>query len=295
MKNIIEIINLTKDYGDNKGVFDLNLNIKKGEVMGFLGSNGAGKTTTLRHLMGFIKADSGSVRINGMSCFKNSAQVQKNVGYLPGETAFFDDMTGEQFIKFIAAMRNISDLSRAKYLMEYFEFSQKGKIRKMSKGTKQKVALVCAFFHDPKVYLLDEPTSGLDPLMQNKFIELIKEEKAKGKTILMSSHMFDEVARTCDKAAIIRSGKLMGVYSASDLQAKVSRTYKIVFNSEKSIEHFVNTWGESAKTNGMTAIVKIEGVADKFIKAIAQYEIIDIDVQAGASEELFLQLYEKEI
>jgi ABC-2 type transport system ATP-binding protein len=200
---VIEIDQITKDYGNGKGVFDISMTVEQGEVMGFLGPNGAGKTTTIRQLMGFIHPDSGQVRINGLNCFAKAHEIQKSLGYLPGEIAFMDDMTGLEFIRFIAEMKHLKSLNRAKELMAYYELDLKGKIKKMSKGMKQKLGIVCAFMQEPEILILDEPTSGLDPLMQNKFIEMLKLEKQKGKTILMSSHIFEEVEKTCDRVAII--------------------------------------------------------------------------------------------
>ena len=177
--SIIEISDVTKDYGDNRGIFNLSLTVNKGEIFGYLGPNGAGKSTTIRHLMGFIHADKGTCKIKGYDCYKDSKKIQKFVGYLPGEIAFMDDMKGMEFIKFIADMKGMTDLNRAHELIELFELNPHGKIKRMSKGMKQKIGLVCAFMNDPEILILDEPTSGLDPLMQNKFVDLILEEKKK--------------------------------------------------------------------------------------------------------------------
>ena len=196
---MIEVKNLTKVYKNGKGVFNLNFSIKKGEVLGFLGPNGAGKTTTIRNLLGFIKPDSGYTKIKGLNSWENSSEIQKYLGYIPGETAFFDEMTGFEFLEFIGKLRNLRDTTKRDELINRLELDTSIKIRRMSKGMKQKIALITAFMHDPEILILDEPTSGLDPLMQNLFIEFIKEEKQKGKTILMSSHNFEEVERTCDQ------------------------------------------------------------------------------------------------
>lgn len=158
-----------------------------------------GKTTTIRNILGFLNSDSGNVYINGLETRKNAKIVQKYIGYIPGEIAFFDDMKGLEFIKYMAELRGLKDYNKMNELIKYFELNTKGKIKKMSKGMKQKIAIVCAFMHNPDILILDEPTSGLDPLMQNKFVELIQKEKKEGKTILMSSHSFEEVEKTCDK------------------------------------------------------------------------------------------------
>lgn len=195
--SVIALSHITKDYGGGHGVFDVSFAVEQGEVFGFLGPNGAGKTTTIRQLMGFLAPDSGTCTINGLDCRTQTAAIQKNMGYIPGEPALPDDIRGGEFIRFLAAYRGMRGTGRAGELCERFELDASGRIRRMSKGMKQKVAIVCALMHDPAVLILDEPTSGLDPLMQNRFIDLILEEKQRGKTVLMSSHMFEEVERTC--------------------------------------------------------------------------------------------------
>lgn len=194
LMNMIEVQNLTKDYGNNRGIFHLNFSIKQGETVAFLGTNGAGKTTTIRQLMGFVKPQNGIAKINGLDCFQQEEVIQKQVGYLSGEIAFLDEnMTGQDFIKFMSDIKKIENHQRIKQLITYFELDTQIKIKKMSKGTKQKIGLIVAFMQDAPVLILDEPTSGLDPIMQNKFIELIMKEKSNGKTIIMSSHIFEEV------------------------------------------------------------------------------------------------------
>lgn len=174
---IIKINNLTKDYGNGKGIFDVTFTIKKGEIFGFLGPNGAGKTTTIRHLLGFIIPKEKKCIINGLDCNKDIDLIQKKIGYIPGEINLMEEISGIQFIKFMADYRGMKNLGRANELIKRFELDSKCKIKKMSKGMKQKVGIVVAFMHDPDILILDEPTSGLDPLMQNEFVNLILEEK----------------------------------------------------------------------------------------------------------------------
>lgn len=236
--SVIEIKNLTRDYGNGKGIFDVSFRVKEGEVFGFLGPNGAGKTTTIRHLMGFIKNQVGQCTISGMDCWQESAMIQEVVGYIPGEISFFDDMTGTEFLKFVTNYKGLENLARQKELLKRFELDPKGKIKKMSKGMKQKLGIVTAFMHNPDILILDEPTSGLDPLMQNRFIELIAEEKAKGKTILISSHIFEEVERTCDRIGIIKQGKIMTVDDVETLRERHMHTYTVTLNSPEEAEAF---------------------------------------------------------
>ncbi|HAX73652.1 MAG TPA: ABC transporter ATP-binding protein, partial [Firmicutes bacterium] len=264
--SVIKIQHLTKDYGNHKGLFDLSFEVSKGEVFGYLGPNGAGKTTTIRHLLGFLSPDNGTCEINGLNCRTQAATIQKELGYLPGEIAFFDDMTGMQFLKFMAQMRGMKDFSKAQRLIEQFELDTKVRIKKMSKGMKQKVGIICAFMHDPQVLILDEPTSGLDPLMQNKFVELILEEKQRGKTIIMSSHSFEEVERTCDRVGIIKSGELVTIESVSTLKASQRKVYVLTFESEAAASQFANEPVEVVSVKQNEVHVSVNGSLPEFLK-----------------------------
>ncbi|MBC8062985.1 MAG: ABC transporter ATP-binding protein [Clostridiaceae bacterium] len=289
--NVIEIKQLTKDYGNKKGVFDLDLSVKKGEVFGFLGPNGAGKTTTIRHLMGFIHPNKGECFINGLDCSKQAYLIQKSLGYLPGEIAFMDDMSGIQFIKFIAEMKGIKDFSRAQQLINMFKLDPNGKIKKMSKGMKQKIGIVCAFMHSPDVLILDEPTSGLDPLMQNEFLELIVSEKEKGKTIFMSSHNFDEIERTCDRTAIIKDGYLVAVEDMKTLSTSKHKAYVITFLTEEMATRFAKEGFPIKDTQGNKVTVSIKGNIMSLIHTLDKYEITNLDVKTQTLEELFMHYY----
>lgn len=291
MSSIIEIQNLTKDYGRGKGIFDVNLSVKQGEVFGFLGPNGAGKTTTIRNLMGFIRPDQGTCSINGMDCFRAAAKIQENMGYLAGEIAFLDDLTGKQMLEFIAAMKGLNDKSKMYELMERFELDPKGKIKKMSKGMKQKIGIICAFMGDPEVLVLDEPTSGLDPLMQNRFIDLILEEKQQGKTIFMSSHIFEEIERTCNRTAIIKEGKIVAIEAMETLKEKKRKSYAVTFNSVASADEFLKEGMNVIERDGAKITVAIKGEIRPFLKTISGYDVKDLDVKTQTLEEIFLHFY----
>ena len=236
--SVIKVDGLTRDYGGQKGVFDVSFYVDQGEAFGFLGPNGAGKTTTIRHLMGFLKPKAGSCTIDGLDCWHEREQVQARLGYIPGEISFFEDMSGTEFLKFIAEYRRIGSLNRRDELLERFALDPKGRIKKMSKGMKQKLGIVAAFMHDPDILILDEPTSGLDPLMQSRFIDLIAEEKKHGKTILMSSHMFEEVERTCDRIGIIRNGRMVAVDATAALRERHTRRYTVTLGNEAEARAF---------------------------------------------------------
>lgn len=290
MNSYIDIDGITKDYGQGRGVFDISFQVQKGEVLGFLGPNGAGKTTTIRQLMGFIKPDSGKVSILGMDCFKEADKIQKSLGYLPGEIAFMDSMSGIEFIRFIAKMKKMEGLGRAEELMKKFDLNPSGKIKKMSKGTKQKIGIVCAFMQDPEIIILDEPTSGLDPLMQGQFIELILKEKKNRKTILMSSHIFEEVERTCDRAAIIRNGRLVAVEEMEKLRSGRQKELTLEFATEEMAEAFTMSI-DGAKRKSNSVMVNVGANMDQVIKRAGEYIIKDLDVKTQSLEEFFLHFY----
>lgn len=289
-QSIIKITNLTKDYGSKKGVFHLTFDVKKGEIMGFLGPNGAGKTTTIRQLMGFIRPNEGSVTIKGMDCYKEAHKIQDHLGYLPGEIAFMDDMNGKEFIRFIGNMKGMKAETRAKELIEFFELDTNGRIEKMSKGMKQKIGLVCAFMNNPDILILDEPTSGLDPLMQNKFVSLLLEEKKKGKTILMSSHIFEEIEKTCDRTVIIKEGEIVAIEEMEELRKNKKKKFEFVFEKEKEAREFVGKY-PGAQLEQKTVTLLTGGNIDCLLKEVSKYTIKDINIKLQTLEELFMNFY----
>lgn len=262
--SIIHVEHLSRDYGNNKGVFDLSFDIEKGEVFGFLGPNGAGKTTTIRHLLGFLRPHQGLVEINNLSVWERYEDILKDVGYIPGEIAFFDNMTGLEYLHFIQQYRkDVAD--RMNELIGLFELDPRIKIKKMSKGMKQKVGIVQAFMHDPDILILDEPTSGLDPLMQQRFIELLEQEKRRGKTILLSSHMFEEVEKTCDRIGIIRNGRMVALSDVEELRKRYVHTYDVKLDSEAAAEAFAKDF--KGERNGLCVKVESrESLEDIFLK-----------------------------
>ena len=288
---VCEIQGLTRDYGKGRGVFDLSFSINQGEVFGFLGPNGAGKTTTIRHLMGFLKPQKGRCTIGGKDCWKDRAEIQKNLGYIPGEMVFFDDMTGTQFLSFMTKYRKTKSNGRTKELLERFELDPQSKLKKMSKGMKQKVGIVAAFMHDPEVLILDEPTSGLDPLMQSRFIELLLEEKARGKTILMSSHMFEEVERTCSRVAIIRQGTLAALDNVDALKAAQAKKYIITLENEEAAARFANEGLRVSDVSQNQVTVIVQNNIKELISVMDRYPVINIITPNQSLEEIFMQYY----
>ncbi len=287
---IIEIKGATKNYGKGRGIFDINMTIKKGEVVGFLGPNGAGKTTTIRAITAFIKLDKGHITVEGMHAFNNRHRINDFLGYVPSDVAFFEEMNGDKFLNYIADIRDLESMQTANELIEEFELDTSLKIKKMSKGNKQKLAIVNAMLHDPDVIVFDEPTTGLDPIMQKKFVDLIARLKQEGKTIFISSHIFDEVAKTCDKVAIIKEGRLVAFEDISEIRKNKVKVFDIQFKYEKDAIDFESSV-EGAIRQGANIEYRMQGEVTRLLSKLSNYSIIDIDVHKINLEELFLQYF----
>ena len=207
-ENVIEIRHLTKNYGKSRGVIDVSLNVKQGDIFGFLGPNGAGKSTTIRSMLGFLKINEGSINILGMDSVRDHEKILREVGYMPSEAWFYDSMKVKDVIKYAADVRGLDCSNEAGMLCERLKVDTNKKIKQLSLGNRKKVSIVCAMQHKPKLFIFDEPTGGLDPLMQKKFFELINEYVDKGATCLLSTHVLSEVDKYCKSAAIMREGRL---------------------------------------------------------------------------------------
>ena len=289
--SVIEIAGLTKDYGPGKGVFDLSFSLAEGEVFGYLGPNGSGKTTTIRHLMGFLNPDSGSCRIAGLDCRKDAARIQQDLGYLPGEIAFFEEMRGREYLRFMSRMRGCKWAKRADELLERFQLDPSGRIKRLSKGMKQKLALVAALMHDPAILILDEPTSGLDPLMQAAFAQLILEEKKRGKTVLMSSHSFEEIEKTCDRVGILKEGRLQALVQEKELRAGRRRVYALDFAKQEDLQAFCSL-GQNIIWEGQEQVhVVVTGDLQPFFEALAKSRATGLASVSQGLEDLFISYY----
>lgn len=234
----IKLTNLTKDYGSGRGIFDLDLEINEGETVGFVGTNGSGKTTTIRSILGFIKPTSGTAEVNGLESWRHSSEIVKNIGYVPGEIAFPDLSTGTAFLKSQAEFLSVKDMTRCDELIKRLQLDPRANLKRMSKGMKQKTAIVAAFMSSPDIYLLDEPTTGLDPLMRDSFLDIVREEQKKGKTVLMSSHMFEELEPLCDRVALISDGKIVYIADMKKIRKPETREYKIEFFKKTEYQNF---------------------------------------------------------
>lgn len=236
---VIELKNLCKDYGEGRGIFDLNLSIEEGEMVGYVGTNGSGKTTTIRNIMGFLKPTDGGVTVNGLSSWEHASEITSKIGYVPGEIAFPDLKTGVDFLKCQADFLKMKNMDYADELTQRLQLDPRANLKRMSKGMKQKTALVAALMNDAPIIILDEPTTGLDPLMRATFLDIIKEEHAKGKTVFMSSHSFDELESTCDRVALINDGHIIDICSMKDIRERPEKDFKIEFFTEEDYKRFL--------------------------------------------------------
>lgn len=288
---MIRVKNLTKDYGGRKGIFDLSFEVENGEVFGLLGPEGAGKTTTIRHLLGFTSSGRGRCFINGKSCYTRSAEIMKFTGYLPEEAALPQDMTGLGFVRFLAELKEIKSIERAQQIAERFEIDLDERIRKMSRCSRKKLGIVCAFMHDPSVLLLDEPMSGLDALMQGRLNDLILEEKGRGKTILLTSHIFEEVERTCDRVGMIKNGILVNVDDIAGIRAAKKKSYIIHFATDQDALNFVKENFEILNISGRQITVSLAGEMMPLIKALGNYQVVGLETMPQSLEDVFIHFY----
>lgn len=288
--SVIDVSHITKDYGNHKGVFDVSFQLEKGEVVGFLGPNGAGKTTTIRQLMGFIKSDQGRAQILNLDCFEQANQIQSHIGYLPGETAFMEDLSAMAFLKFLAQWKHVQDFSPTEKLIQELQLDTRGKIKKMSKGMKQKVAIVAAWMGDPDIFILDEPTSGLDPLMQKYFVALIQKAKEQGKTILMSSHIFEEIEHTCERVLIIKDGCIVADEQMQTLKDRCQNLYEIETLDEMSASSLAKLY-PNCEQHQNHVLLRYQGSVDTLIKTLANYPIQNLKTRSQSLEEIFMQYY----
>lgn len=301
--SVINVERLTKDYGFGRGVFDVSIHVEKGEVFGFLGPNGAGKSTTIRHLMGFSQPDDGKVEIFGKPTFGKYYEILKNVGYIPGEVALPAGLTGKEFLKMMQDLTGIYNNERLGMLLELFELDEaslRGDVKRMSLGVKRKLAVVSAFMSDPEVLILDEPTSGLDPVMQERFIEFIHKEKERGKTILLSSHIFSEIDNTCDRIAIIKDGKIVSEFVANDLKHASKKYYTVDFKAEADKKKFLES---SVGIESLTMIndkeneifISIEDKdLNKTINLLSAVDVTKFSNRKESMEDYFMKFYKED-
>lgn len=284
----IRIQNLTKYYGETKGIENLDLTVKQGEFFGFIGPNGAGKSTTIRTLLGLIRADSGSAQVLGMESWKEKEAILQQVGYMPSESNFYSGMRVKDVLKLSADLRGMDCTKEAAKLCERLQLDMYRKVDHLSFGNKKKVSIVCALLHCPKLIILDEPTSGLDPLMQREFFNILKERNERGATVFLSSHVLSEIQRNCSRAAIIRDGQVIACDSVDALsQTSAKRVHiqgAIDFSQLTEVRDVKNTENHTSFLYG--------GDINELLHVLAKGDVKDLSVSEPDLEEIFLHYYQ---
>ena len=289
---IINTAKLTKFYGKQLGIEDVDLEVQRGEVFGYLGPNGAGKTTTIRTLLDFIRPTRGAATVFNLDIRQSSVEIHRRVGYLNGELALYNDMTGEDLLKYLGNLRGGLDWKYVRELAARFECDLPRRIQGLSMGNKQKLGLLQAFMHKPELLILDEPTNGLDPLMQHEFYDLLSETKKEGRTVFLSSHILPEVEKVCDRVGIIRQGRLVTVETIESLKSHSVRQLEILFTGTVPKDKFINIPGVRdivLQDNILTCTVV--GSLDALVKAAAQFEVVNIISHEPTLEEIFMTYY----
>ncbi len=292
MSAVIETDHLAKRYGGARGIEDVSMRVEAGEVFGFLGPNGAGKTTTIRILLDLLHPTSGAARVFGLDSRRDSLAIRARVGNLPGDFSYDPHLTGRELLRFLAEVRGVRGLGRASSLAERFGADLERPLGHLSRGNRQKVGLIQALFHDPELLILDEPTSGLDPLVQQEFLDVVREERRRGVSVFLSSHELDEVQRACDRVGIIRAGRLAAVESVADLTRRAYRHVTVEFTTPVEPAEFGRLPGVRDLTAEASKITfKVEGDLDAVVKAVARHTVHDIEVTEPTLEEVFLTYY----
>ena len=291
---VIEIERLRKFYkGKYCGVDGVDLEVYQGEVFGFLGPNGAGKTTTIRILLDLIRADSGSARVFGLDIRKDSEEIRRRTGYLPGELGFYENVAAQEMVRYFGTLCGSINPGIVKDLTDRLGIDLSRRIREYSKGNKQKLGILLAFLFDPELVILDEPTSGLDPLHQKELYEFMAAESRNGRTIFMSSHVLSEVERVCDRVGIIREGKIVAVERIETLKAKMGQIVTVDFDEEFNAEDFEIPGVSKMEVSGRTLSLHITGNHDGILKALSQHKITKFLAEEYSLDDLFLEYYHK--
>lgn len=284
---------LTKYYGRSRGIVDVDLQVREGEVFGFLGPNGAGKTTTIRLLLSFIRATSGRATVFGLDAGSDTLTIKERVGYIPGDVRLYEEMTGAAFLDYMAGFRPARK-DRRRELAERLGINLSVRLKQASRGMKQKVAIIQAFTHDPDLLILDEPTSGLDPLVQNDFYGLLKEEQRRGKTVFLSSHILSEVEKVCDRVAIIRDGRIEVVEDIHSLKARRVKVMDVTFISELSPAALQVSGVTAVEGSGRHYRVSVKGDVNPVLQAVARHPVENLTFTDASLEDIFLEFYARD-
>ncbi|QGQ94464.1 ABC transporter ATP-binding protein [Paenibacillus psychroresistens] len=292
--NVIEINQLTKSYGQARGISDVSFNVEQGEIFGFIGPNGAGKSTTIRTLLSLIYPTSGSAKIFGMDHIKHATEIKKEIGYLPSEVFYYDNMRVIDLLKYSASFYKKDCTKRMKELIALLEIDPHKKIDDLSFGNKKKVGIIQGLQHEPKLVILDEPTSGLDPLMQMRFFDLLQEENKKGTTIFFSSHILSEVQRLCNRVAIIKEGKLIKLEKISTLQENTYKKFKLEAIDTISHDYWALEGISKLEVTENHTQFLFKGNINLIMQKLAGLNLSNLWIEEPDLEEIFMHYYEKE-
>ena len=274
MKNVIEIQNLTKSYGKNRGVNDISFSVQEGDIFGFLGPNGAGKSTTIRSILGLIGFNAGSIKVLDKDSVRGHETILKEIGYMPSEAQFYPNMTAAEVIRMAAEVRGMDCTEEAKKLCDRLKVDVKKKISDLSLGNRKKVSIVCAMQHKPKLFIFDEPTSGLDPLMQSVFFELINEYVKEGATCILSTHVLSEVKNYCNRVAIMKEGRVLCTDTVENLTAGNAKRIKAMIDGEEKDYLY-------------------KGNLNELVNELGKHRVDDLLILEPSMEEIFMEYYEK--
>lgn len=289
----IETRQLTKFYGKSRGVVDLNLDVRRGEIYGFVGPNGAGKTTTVRLLLDLIRPTRGSATILGMEVGSQSKAIRGSTGFLPGELRMYDNLTGRQLLRYFGSVRGVADMTYVHELAERLSAELNRRIGTLSRGNKQKIGVLQALMHRPDLVLFDEATSGLDPLMQQELYGILEEYRAQGGTVFFSSHYLDEVERICNRVGVIRDGTLILSDTLEAIQEKQVRRLRLEFAAPPPANFLTAVPGvQKESQEGTTVIALVQDNLAGALKEAAQYTVTDIEYEERRLEDIFLQYYD---
>ena len=293
INTIVKVSNLTKFYGKTKGIEKVSFEIHEGEIYGLMGPNGAGKTTTLRSMLNLISSDSGKTNILGKNVNELSSKEIRNISYLPGEFEMYSNLTGKQYLTYISNLRN-AKTNNIHLLSDQLDLDLNKKINALSKGNKQKIGIVQAFMNSPKLAILDEPTSGLDPLKQQEFQNIVKEQNKEGCSVLLSSHILNEIEDLCEKVGIIKDGTLIASEQISALKNKTIKKYEVTFENPPSKDKLSEIKGiYDLKIKDEIVTFTIKGNIDDMIKTISKFTVINLRILEPDLEEIFLTYYHK--
>lgn len=291
MNAVIETKNLTKSYGKARGIIDVNLTVNEGEIFGFIGPNGAGKSTTIRTLLSLIFKTSGEAKIFGLDCEKDKVKILSEVGYLPSEVFYYDNMRAIDLLNYSASFYKKDCSLKIKELAGVLELDLSRKIEDMSLGNKKKVGIIQGLLHSPKLIILDEPTSGLDPLMQKTFFDLIKAENQKGVTVLFSSHILSEVQRICDRVAIIKEGRIINTQKISELQQNSYKKVLFMVRNAVKLGNFSVAGASNIQVQDNSVSFIFKGDCNLLLSEIGKYPLTNVDIAEPSLDEIFMHYY----